>query len=254
MKGLFTVDGNLINLETPKEISTAFIYACMKFGNNTPDADSLELIKQSSELILASSEPRAVYKEFSIGIVEDFGEIYIGNPKNKLAGRAAAKHLDHCNKCVLVAVTLGPQIDKLIRRAQVTDMAKAVALDACASSLIEDLCDQINQHLIEKYHEKGMGVTTRFSPGYGDLPLDAQVIFSNLLEMEKKIGLTQSREHLLLPRKSITAIIGVLPLGEYKDSQRIMKSVKGDKPVACEICERKHDCQFRSNGGYCGMK
>nr|WP_315023005.1 hypothetical protein [uncultured Aminipila sp.] len=254
MKGLFTVDGNLMKIEMPKEISTAFIYACMKFGNHIPDANSLELIKESSELILASSEPHAVYKEFPIGIAEDCGDLYIGNPKNKLSGRAAARHLEHCNNCVLVAVTLGPQIDKLIRRAQVTDMAKAVALDACASSLIEDLCDQINQHLTEEYHQKDMELTTRFSPGYGDLPLEAQEIFSNLLEMEKKIGLTQSREHLLLPRKSITAIIGVLPLGEYKDSQRIMKSVKGDKPVACEICERKHHCQFRSNGGYCGIK
>lgn len=254
MKGLLAVNSNLMKIEMPKEISRAFIYACMKFGNKQPDANSLELIKECSDMVLSSSDPHAVCKEFPIGIAEDSGELYIGNPKNKLVGKAAARHLAHCNNCVLVAVTLGPQIDKLVRKAQVTDMAKAVALDACASSLIEDLCDQINQHLTKEYHEKGMGMTTRFSPGYGDLPLDAQIVFSNLLEMEKKIGLTQNREHLLLPRKSITAIIGILPLEEYKDSQRIMKAVKGDKPVACEICERKDHCQFRSNGGYCGIK
>ncbi|MHC1723172.1 MAG: hypothetical protein AB9836_08220 [Aminipila sp.] len=248
------MDGNLMKIEMPKEVSTAFIYACMKFGSKSPDANSLELIKECSNIVLSSSEPRVVYKEFAIGIDPDSGEFYVGNLKNKLVGKAVAKHFAHCTNCVLVAVTLGPQIDKLIRRAQVTDMAKAVTLDACASSLIEDICDRINQHLIEEYHEKGMGMTTRFSPGYGDLPLDTQIIFSNLLEMEKKIGLTQSREHLLLPRKSITAIIGIFPLEEDKDNQQTSNVVKSDNSVACEICERKNQCQFRSNGGYCGIK
>lgn len=243
-----------MEIQKPKEISTAFIYACMKFGNNTPDANSLELIKESSELILASSNPRVVYREFPIGIANTSGELYIENEKNKLSGVAIAKHLKGCKKCVLMAVTLGPQIDKLIRRAQVTDMAKAVALDACASSLIEDLCDQINRHLTEEYQEKGMRLTTRFSPGYADLPLKAQELFSNLLEMEKRIGLTQSRDHLLLPRKSITAIIGILPLGKDKDSQQKMKSAIESKALACEICERKEQCHFRSNGGYCGIR
>lgn len=243
-----------MKIEKPKQISTAFIYACMKFGNNLPDENSLKLIKESSQLILGSSEPRVVYREFSIGRAGTSGELYIENEKNRLEGEAIAKHLEGCYNCVLMAVTLGPQIDKLIRRAQITDMAKAVALDACASSLIEDVCDQVNRYLMEEYKQKDMGLTARFSPGYADLPLEAQEIFSNLLEMEKKIGLTQSREHLLLPRKSITAIIGVLPFEKYEDSQRIMKTNIAHKGAACEICERKEQCQFRSNGGYCGIK
>lgn len=243
-----------MEIQKPKEISTAFIYACMKFGHNTPDANSLELIKESSKIVLDSSEPRVIYREFPIGIDHISEELYIENQKNRLSGEAITKHLKGCENCVLMAVTLGPQIDKLIRRAQVTDMARAVALDACASSLIEDLCDQITHDIMEEYQEKGMGLTARFSPGYADLPLKAQEIFSNLLEMEKKIGLTQSREHLLLPRKSITAIIGILPLGKDKDGQRITKAGIAAKALACDICQRKEQCQFRSTGGYCGIK
>lgn len=240
-----------MKIELPEKISTAFIYACMKFGNKEPDAKSLQLIEESSKLILDTAAPRTIYKEFSMSFSKESDEIYIANPKNRLGGQAIVKHLRGCEKCVLMAVTLGQQVDRLIRRAQITDMAKAVALDACASSLIEDLCDQINRQLKVDYQQQRMGLTTRFSPGYGDLSLGAQEIFSNLLEMEKKIGLTQSSEHLLLPRKSVTAIIGLYPLTEEQGGEP-MKNKAGGELNACDICPRKSQCQFRASGGYCG--
>lgn len=243
-----------MNVNLPKEISTKFIYTCMGFGNKEPDIGSIELVKKCSEIVCSSAVPYAVYNEFSIGIVESTGEVYVVNEKNILEGQAIAKHLEGCHKCVLMAVTLGPQIDKIIRRAQITDMAKAVALDACASALIEDLCDQINNQIIKEYKDHGMGLTTRFSPGYGDLPLASHNVFSNFLEMEKKIGLTQSSEHLLLPRKSITAIMGISSIEKSENVRDIENAVREENEIACEFCERKNCCEFRANGGYCGRK
>ncbi|QAT42174.1 hypothetical protein EQM06_02400 [Aminipila luticellarii] len=244
-----------MKITIPEEISPSFIYACMGFGQKEPDPDSLKLIQTCSRLVLDTAVPHAVCQEFPLRFTEDLGEAYVIHPKNKLAGSAVAKHLAGCESCILMAVTLGVQMDRLIRRAQVTDMAKAVALDACASSLIEDLCDQLQLRMTEAYHKKGMALTARFSPGYGDLPLEAQDVFSNLLNMERKIGLTKSSEHLLIPRKSVTAVIGILPEEKARDSRKGGTGRKNEKAqTACETCERRDSCLFRINGGYCGRR
>jgi len=96
-----------MKIELPEKISTAFIYACMKFGNKEPDAKSLQLIEESSKLILDTAAPRTIYKEFFMLFSKESDEIYIANPKNRLGGQAIVKHLRGCEKCVLMAVTLG---------------------------------------------------------------------------------------------------------------------------------------------------
>lgn len=236
-----------MNIKKPEDISTKFVYACMGFGGCEPDEASIELVKQCSQKILSVAEPRATFNTFNMGYTDSQGDVFVGNKNYLLKGKDVKKHLAGCSSCVLMAVTLGMQVDKLIRRTQVTDMTKAVAMDACASSLIEDICDKINEQLEKEFFQQGLGLISRFSPGYGDLPLETQSVFSELLEMEKKIGLTRSRDNLLLPRKSVTAVIGILPLKELDDR----KFAKAKKP--CEICSIRVGCTFRINGGHCGM-
>lgn len=240
-----------MNIEKPAKISTKFIYACMGFGGHEPDLNSVELVSHCSRLILEVAVPRAVHQIFDLGYTAGGKELYVGREKYVLHGKSIREHLKGCQSCVLMAVTLGGQVDKLLRRTQLTDMAMAVAMDGCASSLIEDICDQINHELLGEFSEKDCILTDRFSPGYGDLPLDTQIVFSELLDMEKKIGLSQSREHLLMPRKSVTAIIGVMPKNQ-KRSKQGLEEKNYIEEKACDICERKSGCVFRSNGGYCG--
>ena len=49
----------------------------------------------------------------------------------------------------------------------------------------------------------------RFSPGYGDLPIEVQKDFLPLLDAERRLGITLSESCLMAPSKSVTAIIGV---------------------------------------------
>ncbi len=250
-KGLLLVRFYNMDIKLPNKIKKEFIYTCMGFGMNEPDIDSIKLVEGCSKIILESAQPKAIYKIFPIFFKYDEDKIYILNEKNILSGKSILKHLEGCSQCVLMAITLGQQIDKIIRKAQLMDMAKAIALDACASSLIEDLCDQVNEQITEELMGKGQRLTTRFSPGYGDLPLYTQKIFSNLLDMERKIGLTKSSEYLLLPRKSITAIIGIKNLDEnlYNKDGKIYYIENEEN--SCDICLRKEQCEFRKNGGHC---
>ncbi len=59
----------------------------------------------------------------------------------------------------------------------------------------------------------------RFSPGYGDCPLSAQrSIVNSVLNATRLIGLTVTPTSLLIPTKSVTAVIGLFD-GEVHDAQ-----------------------------------
>ncbi|MFV0517837.1 MAG: hypothetical protein ACK5MV_10630 [Aminipila sp.] len=256
-----------MNLIKPQHISKPFIYACMGIGNSKPDSQTEKIIEECSELVLNASQPRVVYKAFELNSIvgrEQTEEVYIENSKFKLLGSDILLHLKGCKRCVLMAVTLGSGVDKLLRITQIKDMAKAVVMDACASSLTEDICDQINEKLELEYGPKGVELISRFSPGYGDFTLAAQDIFSGLLNMEKEIGLTQTKEHLLIPRKSVTAVIGLRDKNKSEDKEEKdkeekdkQKKDKHDKKIdakgdPCKICIMNKNCSFRKSGGYCG--
>lgn len=253
-----------MNLSLPREISREFIYRCMGFGNNIPNGESLKQIEKCSGEILTAAEPKAVYREFELGRHSETGQIYVLNESNVLEGDAIKKHLSDCKRCVLMGVTLGSGVDRLIRRKEITDMSEAMALDACASSLIEDLCDILNKEMEESYEKQGIYMTERFSPGYGDMPLSCQQVFSKLLDMQKKIGLTENASHLLIPRKSVTAVIGLKENmssgsrdGGREGGQSGVDDGMKDSMLyskACNICNMRETCDFRKNGGSCGRK
>ena len=108
----------------------------------------------------------------------------------------------------ILAATLGAQADTLIRRAQIIDMNRALWLDAAASAAIEAVCDAVQASLSAALH---CGLTARFSCGYGDLPLAAQGTILELLDAPRKIGLTLGESGMMIPLKSVTALMGILP-------------------------------------------
>ncbi len=147
-----------------------------------------------------------------------------------------AKNLKDC-RCVLVfAATLGLGADQLIRRYSRLDMSKAVALQAGAAAMLEEYCDQVCRGLRDTYLEKGFYLRPRFSPGYGDFSLDCQPGILQALEAGKRVGITLTDGFLMLPTKSVTAVMGI-----------------GETPVNCQVqgCEAcgKRDCAYRRAAG-----
>ena len=65
-------------------------------------------------------------------------------------------------------------------------------------------------------------------------------IASLALDAQKRIGLTVSENNLLFPRKSVTAIIGIV-------NSKIEKKRK-----SCNECSNYKNCNFRREGESCG--
>ena len=85
-------------------------------------------------------------------------------------------------------------------------------------------------------------ISFRYSPGYGDLGIDIQKEILRILNAPRKIGLTASKYNILLPTKSVTAIIGV-----------IAKTIEVEQRH-CKNCLLDQECELRRKGIYCGAK
>ena len=112
-----------------------------------------------------------------------------------------AKNLRGCNRIVLFAATVGIAPDRLAQKYSRISPVKALFLESVGNERIEALCDL--------FCGEFENTRPRFSPGYGDLPLDLQREILSVLECPRKIGLTLNESLLMTPSKSVTAIMGI---------------------------------------------
>lgn len=153
-----------------------------------------------------------------------------------LCGSDIAEHLKGCESVILFAASIGADIERRIRIYEAQDLTRAIIMDCCGSSLIESYCDLVCGSIAERLTERGLFPTSRFSPGYGDLPLSLQPEFLRALNAQRQIGLTCNEQFLMFPRKSVTAVIGLskTPVG-------------GCSKIACDTCRMNSTCQSRKN-------
>lgn len=170
---------------------------------------------------------RVVYEQFPVALQgEGLDLAFCQTNSQKLA-----LNLQGCQSIVLMAATIGLEMDRLIARAAAVSQARAVMLQGVGTERIESLCDAFCADLAETMKNEGLFLRPRFSPGYGDLPLALQRDIFAALDCTRQIGLTLNDSLLMSPSKSVTAIIGL--------SQNGCEHSKG-----CSACE-KTDCTYR---------
>lgn len=109
-----------------------------------------------------------------------------------------------CRWILLLGVTLGIEVDRLIRKRCALSVSDGFIYDAVASAMAEGL-----MNLAEVRTTLGKEHTGRFSPGYGDMPLEIQGEIISLLEGRKMLGLALGDGGVMSPAKSITALMGI---------------------------------------------
>lgn len=148
---------------------------------------------------------RVVYTEVQIS--GDGDGIKLGEIMT--ASRDLQKCLSDCDKAVIFAATVGLGIDRLINKYGRINPSRAVCFQAIGAERIEALCDEFCKDISQKYAESGRKIRPRFSPGYGDLPLELQKDLFRILDCNKRLGLTLNESLLMSPTKSVTAIVGI---------------------------------------------
>lgn len=199
-----------------------------------------DLHRQAAQIaarLSAELSPRYTYRLFPL---ERAGEDFVLTGSGvRLAGRTACTMLDDCTQAALLCCTLGAAFEARLRACQVRDMARAVILDACGSALVEAGCDAAQEEIARR--AEGLFLTDRFSPGYGDLPLELQVPLCAALDSRRRLGVHVTDSLLLNPGKTVTAVIGLSPRPQ-------MARVRG-----CAYCSLRESCQLRKGGKRCEL-
>ena len=123
--------------------------------------------------------------------------------------RALGKNLDGCESIVLFSSTVGIAVDRLCAKYSKLSPSRAIMLDAVGTERIESLCDRFELEITERAGGQNRRTAPRFSPGYGDLPIQIQKDIFRVLDPSRKIGVTLNESMLISPAKSVTAIIGI---------------------------------------------
>ncbi len=173
-----------------------------------PDRAFLSRLDAVEEAIIAAARPHACWQ--LVSVETDDTLCHVG-PLH-LRSRALATTLKGCTQAFLFAATLGTEIDALLRRYGQVAPANLVIAQAVATALIETYCDSCQEELVKEV--PGKVLRPRFSPGYGDLSLDVQTDLFATLEIPKRIGVTLTAAQLMVPSKSVSAIIGCRHKGE----------------------------------------
>ncbi len=226
-------------LPVPISLTDLQIDEVLRYMGTPPDRAEPAIRKLAEECareLLGAARPRWVSRTFELTPEEGGVRLSSGL---LLPGEDLKRHLAGCRRAVLFCATLSAQADALIRRAESGDMLRALALDCCATAAVEQLCDQIELELQGQF--PGCFFPFRYSPGYGDLPLTLQGSLLALLDAPRQVGLCASASHILTPRKSVTAILGVA-------DHPIQASVR-----SCLGCPAHDGCQYRKSGGHCGI-
>lgn len=196
----------------------------------------LKITDECEQMLLKVIEPRFIYKIFDIKVSEN--EVNVLNTSLTLKGKNISDHLNGCSRCVLLCVTLSAGVDKLLRTYETEGMEKALVADSLASAAVEQACELAEKEI--RSAVGNYGYTWRFSPGYGDFPLDIQEELLKVIDAPKRIGVNVTDSLILIPRKSVTAVMGV-------SENEVPKGRRG-----CGSCNMKDRCQYRKNYAHCG--
>lgn len=166
-------------------------------------------ITKTTEVLMAEIRKvltcRAVYTRLALEI--EGNEVRL--PGLTVESKSLAKNLAGCDQIWLFAVTVGIGFDRFLTCCQAKSASNALIADCIGSAAIEALADALNGMLREESEKHGTYLRPRFSPGYGDFPLSVQPALLNLLQASKRIGVTLTDSGMMVPTKSVSALIGI---------------------------------------------
>ena len=196
-------------------------------GSAEPDEKTLEMVNRAIALLSERCRPKNTSRivEISAGT----GDIRLEGG-TVIYSESIARVMSGCSEMLVFGATLGAEADMLIKRETAANIAMGAVMQAAAAAYIEEYCDELQTELNKRFSAEGEPLGDRFSPGYGDFALEYQRELFAILDCPRQIGLTLTEDCIMIPSKSVTAVI---PIGGSCGRQ-----------LGCRYC-KKTDCQYR---------
>ncbi len=184
-----------------------------------------ELLESCLKELSGKLTYKVCYRSFPVSPMEDGVDFSF----SRAISKDLKSNLTGCRTAIVFAATIGIEIDRLITRYTTVSPVRALLFQAIGAERIESLCDEF----CEEMKMSDGTLKPRFSPGYGDLPLEFQKEIFRMLDCPRKIGVSLNSSLLMSPSKSVTAIVGISDTCEDTKNNH-----------NCEAC-RKTDCAYR---------
>ncbi len=157
----------------------------------------------------------------------------------ELLGNSIAGHMEGAVAVGVMAVTVGMGVEAELRRLSLTNPVDQLIFDAAATTAVERAADACEARLVAYAHERGLFTNFRFSPGYGDMPLETQRVLLDSVDAQRRLGIALSRTNLMTPTKSVTAVIGMFAQAQPSSH------------ASCKDCLCRDFCHIRATGRPC---
>lgn len=179
--------------------------------------------------------PLCAYRVEKIQSIKD--EVITLDSGLELSGSRMARELRDCDMAILFVATIGSGVDEEVNGLTAAgELVDAYILDSLASVAADAILRSFAVEMEAHLKEEGRSMTRWFSPGSCEIPLEGQEkIFSAVDASHIGVSLTES--FLMVPRKSVSGICGLLPY----DSGISVTSIN-----ECEQCGKK-DCFVRNH-------
>ncbi|MBP2651242.1 MAG: Vitamin dependent methionine synthase activation region [Firmicutes bacterium] len=201
-------------------------YAGLKGQTNFPDT----LIEQACTEALIMTTPKGTWNTYPYNATT---QTILSNPPLKLTSTNLSRHLEKAVEVVIIAVTIGEQIEtKISELFTAGNYTLGLLLDAAGTAAVETVADAINNFITVQNTNRGLQPIWRFSPGYGDWSITDQPHILALAD-GSSAGIKVTPSCMLMPRKSVTAIIGLVP------KEIISTSITCNK-TSCERCSHQN--------------
>jgi len=166
-----------------------------------------ELAKLVNEEVVTCQKlmaPKGVYERFDISMDRP-GTIEIRDGLT-IESADLFDWMENCDEIVVLVVTIGGAIHartgELVEAGEVT---RGMIVDAIGSETVEELANLLNRTIENTVRRM---TTKRYSPGYGDWEVTDQEALIALADAER-IGVSVNESSLMVPEKSISAVIGL---------------------------------------------
>jgi hypothetical protein len=194
------------------------------------DGRIVRLAERALEEGTSFLDPLVVYRWLAIESMRHERIVLEGGAS--LTGSLITEHLAPAKQVVVALCTIGDRLERWVSQVMADDPAYGLALDGLGSAAVESLANAACYHFETQAVEKGYRATMPLSPGMEGWPVDVgqQEIFNLLRGEHAGVRLTSSS--MMVPRKSLTMVIGFGP-------------EVGSPGRPCDYCSMRETCRYR---------
>ena len=191
---------------------------------------------ETAEKALASVidllEPEVLVKEFKVTSFKHNSLELEGG--KKISGPLVTGHLVGASYITVAVCTVGSKIDGYASEVMDDDIVLGLAIDGVGSAAVESLANAVCRQIELKAAADGFQTTIPLSPGMiGWGVEEGQPLIFDLMD-PTQIGVELTPYHLMVPRKSLSMILGVGPGINF--GERI-----------CDYCAMRETCRYQEH-------